>query len=78
MSVLAPVGERSATDLAAELRAAFVFVLARIADGQGVLTCTGLDDATVAALLAYAATDDPADLAAAAARNERRIAGFGG
>jgi hypothetical protein len=70
LSVLAPVGPISAATLAAELRAALGYVLGRLADGQGVPTCTGLDDATVAALLAHAASGDPAALAAAPGANE--------
>lgn len=72
VSQLAPTAPLTA----AELRRVFAWQVDRIAQGEGFRTCSGLDDATAAALYAYTVRRDPAALAAAHAANERRIAGL--
>lgn len=74
MSVIAPTRRPSADELAAQLRATLAWCIARAEAGDGVVSCTGLDSATEAALYRYAFIDrSPAALAAVHATAERRI-----
>lgn len=75
MSVIAPTRRPSPDELAAELRATLAWCIARAEAGDGVVSCTGLDSATEAALYRYAFIDrTPAALAAVHAAAERWIA----
>lgn len=58
MSVLAPVTEPTAAELAAQLRAALARAVDRIARERSITSCTGLDAATEAALYRYARFGD--------------------
>lgn len=75
MSVVAPTRRPSPDELAAEMRATLAWCIARADAGNGVVSCTGLDSATEAALYVYAFVDrSPAALADVHAAAERRIA----
>ncbi|CAM3635787.1 hypothetical protein H7J08_07840 [Mycobacterium frederiksbergense] len=75
MSRVAPTRQLTRDELVAELRATLVWCIRRAEADDGVVSCTGLDDATFAALWTYALYDrSPATLAAVHAAAERRIA----
>ncbi len=64
-------------ELVAELRATLAWCIDRVRADGGVVSCTGLDDDTLAALYRYAFADrSPVALAAVLAAAERRIAGI--
>lgn len=77
MSQTAPTHRLTRDELAAELRATVAWCIARAEADNGVVSCTGLDDATFAALWQYALNDrSPASLAVVHAAVERHIAGI--
>lgn len=75
MSRLAPTRQLTRDELVAELRATLAWCIRRADADDGVVSCTGLDDTTFAALWTYALVDrSPAALAAVHAAAERQIA----
>ncbi|MEH3129120.1 MAG: hypothetical protein PGN27_04055 [Mycolicibacterium neoaurum] len=74
MSVVAATGQLTRDEHVAELRAALQWCIAGADAGDGIVTCTGLDDDTLAALYRYAFADrSPAALARVHAAFSRRI-----